>query len=119
MIPEQPGACWSGLAKLESKATYKDCLISTPHFSPEEIREIRERQHFTQPAIARYLSVSKNPVSDWERGVKKPGGPAKQRLTLIKHKGLEAISFGCPPEALAIDDDPPGPHGTCTTGLSS
>jgi putative transcriptional regulator len=71
----------------------KDCLISAPPFSPEEIREIRERQHLTQLAFARYLSVSKNLVSDWERGVKKPGGPARRLLTLIKHKGLEAISL--------------------------
>lgn len=31
-------------------------------------------QQFSQPVFARYLNVSKNLVSDWERGVKKPGG---------------------------------------------
>jgi putative transcriptional regulator len=36
--------------------------------------------------------VSKNLVSDWERGVKKPGGPALLLLTVIPEKGLVAIS---------------------------
>ena len=31
-------------------------------------------------------------VSDWERGVKKPGGPALRLLTVIRHKGLMAIA---------------------------
>ena len=40
-----------------------------------------------------YLNVSKNFVSDWERGVKKPGGPAlRLLLTVIQKKGLEAIA---------------------------
>ncbi len=34
--------------------------------------------------FARYLNVSKNLVSDWERGVKKPGGPALRLLTVIQ-----------------------------------
>lgn len=33
------------------------------------------RKHISQPVFARYLNVSKNLVSDWKRGVKKPGGP--------------------------------------------
>ena len=43
---------------------------------PERIRALREREHLSQPIFALYLNVSKNLVSDWERGVKKPGGPA-------------------------------------------
>jgi putative transcriptional regulator len=31
-------------------------------------------------------------VSDWERGIKKPGGPALRLLTVIQHKGLLAIA---------------------------
>jgi putative transcriptional regulator len=42
--------------------------------------------------FARYLNVSKNLVSDWERGVKKPGGPALRLLTVIQKKGLSAIA---------------------------
>jgi hypothetical protein len=40
---------------------------------------------------AGYLNVSKNVVSEWERGVKRPGGPALRLLSIVKRKGLEAI----------------------------
>ncbi len=67
-------------------------LAPVQAIAPEEIRAIREREHLSQPVFARYLNVSKNLVSDWERGVKKPGGPALRLLTVIRTKGLEAIS---------------------------
>jgi putative transcriptional regulator len=70
----------------------ESCLIPTPQLTPEEIKRIREKEHLSQPAFARYLNVSKNIVSDWERGVKKPGGPALRLLAVVKHKGLSAIS---------------------------
>ncbi len=31
-------------------------------------------------------------VSDWERGVKRPGGPALRLLTVIEKKGIQAIA---------------------------
>lgn len=68
------------------------CLTPIHVLAPEEIRAIREREHISQPVFARYLNVSKNLVSDWERGVKKPGGPALRLLTVIQKKGLEAIA---------------------------
>lgn len=68
------------------------CLTPVRTFSPDEIRAIREREHLSQPVFARYLNVSKNLVSDWERGVKKPGGPASRLLTVIHEKGIGAIA---------------------------
>ncbi|WP_233902116.1 helix-turn-helix domain-containing protein [Paracoccus denitrificans] len=59
---------------------------------PVEIRAIREREHLSQPVFARYLNVSKNLVSDWERGVKKPSGAALRLLTVVQEKGLQAIA---------------------------
>ncbi len=50
------------------------CLQPAPVMSPERIRALREREHLSQPVFARYLNVSKNLISDWERGVKRPGG---------------------------------------------
>jgi putative transcriptional regulator len=58
----------------------------------EEIKVIRAREHICQPVFARYLNVSKNLVSDWEHGVKKPGGPALRLLTVIQKKSLGAIA---------------------------
>ena len=68
------------------------CLTPIVVLSPEEIRLLRLREHLSQPVFARYLNVSKNLISDWERGIKKPGGPALRLLTVIQKKGLLAIA---------------------------
>ena len=52
------------------------CLTPAHTLSPAEIKALRLREHISQPVFARYLNVSKNLVSDWERGIKKPGGLA-------------------------------------------
>ena len=67
------------------------CLTPVRVLSPAEIKSIRLRECTSQPVFARYLNVSKNLVSDWERGVKKPGGPALRLLTVIEQKGLGII----------------------------
>jgi putative transcriptional regulator len=69
----------------------ESCLIAAPMLHPEEIKAIRESESVSQPVFARYLNVSKNLVSEWERGVKRPGGPALRLLSIVKRKGLEAI----------------------------
>jgi putative transcriptional regulator len=78
------------------KRTMRDfdeaCLTPVQAMAPEEIRAIREREQLSQPVFARYLNVSKNLVSDWERGVKKPGGPALRLLTVVQKKGVQAIA---------------------------
>lgn len=68
------------------------CLTPVRALTPNDIRRIRARERVSQPVFARYLNVSKNLVSDWERGIKKPGGPALRLLTLVREKGLEAIA---------------------------
>ena len=68
------------------------CLTPIRALSPEEIKAIRARERISQPVFARYLNVSRNLISDWERGVKKPGGPALRLLTVIQKKGLLAIA---------------------------
>ena len=68
------------------------CLTPIEVMLPEQIKALRMREHISQPVFARYLTVSKNLVSDWERGIKKPGGPALRLLTVIQHKGLMSIA---------------------------
>lgn len=68
------------------------CLLPAEPLEPEEIKAIREREQVSQPVFARYLNVSKNLVSDWERGVKRPGGPALRLLAVIRKNGLRAIA---------------------------
>jgi putative transcriptional regulator len=68
------------------------CLTAVATLAPEEIKAIRTREHLSQTVFARYLNVSKNLVSDWERGVRKPVGPALRLLALVEKKGLRAIA---------------------------
>ena len=68
------------------------CLTPIEVMLPEQIKALRMREHISQPVFARYLNVSKNLVSDWERGIKKPGGPALRLLTVIQNKGLMSIA---------------------------
>jgi putative transcriptional regulator len=68
------------------------CLMPALPMPPERIRALREREHLSQPIFALYLNVSKNLVSDWERGVKKPGGPALRLLTVVEKSGIQAIA---------------------------
>jgi putative transcriptional regulator len=69
----------------------ESCLIAAPVLSPAEIKALRESEAVSQPVFARYLNVSKNLVSEWERGVKRPGGPASRLLSIVSRKGLAAI----------------------------
>ena len=67
------------------------CLTPVHPMQPEQIRALREREHLSQPVFARYMNVSKNLVSDWERGVKKPGGPALRLLSVVEKSGIQAL----------------------------
>ena len=69
----------------------KACLVDIEDMPPETIKEIREREQVSQPVFAAYLNVSKGLVSDWERGVKKPGGPALRLLNIVRKNGLHAL----------------------------
>lgn len=68
------------------------CLVPAPMLAGDEIRALRERERVSQPVFAAYLNVSRNLVSDWERGVKRPGGPALRLLSIIQRKGLQGVA---------------------------
>lgn len=68
------------------------CLAAAEPLPPEEIRALRERERVSQPVFARYLNVSRNLVSDWERGMKRPGGPALRLLAVVRKNGLRSIA---------------------------
>ena len=68
------------------------CLEPVKVFSAEEIRILRERERLSQPIFARYLNVTKGIISAWERGTKKPSGPAMRLLTLVQKNGIESIA---------------------------
>ncbi len=68
------------------------CLTPIQALTPEEIREIRNREHVSQAVFARYLNVTAGLISKWERGEKTPTGPSLKLLLLAQKKGLEAIA---------------------------
>ncbi len=68
------------------------CLTPVHEFTPAEIRALREREEVSQTIFARYLNVSKDTVSQWERGDKHPAGPALKLLSLVQKGGLGAVA---------------------------
>ena len=70
----------------------ESCLTPIHEFSPRQIRALREREQVSQSVFAYHLNISKESVSQWERGEKRPGGASLKLLSLIEKKGLEAIA---------------------------
>lgn len=70
----------------------ESCLTPVHAFTAEEIRALREREEVSQSVFAHYLNVSKDSVSQWERGEKRPAGPSLKLLSLVEKKGLSAIA---------------------------
>lgn len=69
-----------------------DQALSTANaISGEEIRSLRERANLSQAAFARYLNLTTGYISQLERGIKQPKGPALALLNVIRRKGFEAI----------------------------
>jgi putative transcriptional regulator len=68
------------------------CLTTVRPLTPSDIRALREREHASQSVFARVLNVTPGLVSQWERGEKRPGGPALKLLTLVEKKGLMAVA---------------------------
>ncbi|WP_207763683.1 helix-turn-helix domain-containing protein [Avibacterium endocarditidis] len=68
------------------------CLTPVSPFTPEEIKAIREKEQVSQTVFAHYLNVSKNMISEWERGVKKPSGAALKLLNLVQRRGIEILA---------------------------
>lgn len=70
----------------------ESCLTPVHEFSAAEIRAIREREGVSQTVFAHYLNVTKESVSQWERGQKKPAGSTLKLLSLVERRGLKAIA---------------------------
>src|SRR5215469_6584624 len=68
------------------------CLTPVTALSPKKIKALREREHVSQTVFANYLNVTPNLVSKWERGEKRPSGPALKRLSLVEKHGIAAVA---------------------------
>ena len=65
--------------------------VKVPPMGPNQIRSIREKARMSQTVFARHLNVTAGYVSQLERGVKKPTGPALALLNVISKKGIEVV----------------------------
>ena len=68
------------------------CLTPVQTLSPRQIKAIRERERVSQTVFANYLNVTPSLVSKWERGEKKPSGPALKLLSLVQKHGIGAVA---------------------------
>jgi len=68
------------------------CLTPVRPLTPRQIRALRERERVSQTVFANYLNVTPNLVSKWERGEKKPSGPALKLLSLVEKHGITAVA---------------------------
>jgi putative transcriptional regulator len=79
-----------------SKQTMREfdelCLTPVRPLTPEEIRNIREREGASQAVFARYLNVTTGLVSQWERGEKHPQGASLKLLALVAKNGLNGVA---------------------------
>ncbi|MCX7337746.1 MAG: DNA-binding transcriptional regulator [Alphaproteobacteria bacterium] len=81
-----------GAMSKQTLNTFDDtCLTPIHPLTPSEIRAIRDREQVSQAVFAHYLNVSTSIVSKWERGDKTPMGSSLKLLSLVQHKGLEAV----------------------------
>ncbi|MDR3763496.1 MAG: helix-turn-helix domain-containing protein [Acidobacteriota bacterium] len=77
--------------KITARHLGKQALATSTPITPSEVREMRERANLSQAVFARCLNLSIGYISQLERGVKKPTGPALTLLNVIRRKGIEAI----------------------------
>src|SRR6266704_1054137 len=59
--------------------------------SGNQIKALRKQANLSQAVFAHYLNLTVGYVSQLERGVKRPTGPALVLLDVIRRKGIEAI----------------------------
>lgn len=67
------------------------CVSETHELSPSKIKKIRRSVGVSQAVFAKIINVSVAAIKQWERGERKPSGPALKILNLVEVKGLEAV----------------------------
>lgn len=80
-----------------SKTTLREfdeaCLAPVPEYLPaEQIKQLRENSHVSQPVFARYLNTSASTVKQWESGEKRPSGMALKLLSVVQKHGLQILA---------------------------
>jgi putative transcriptional regulator len=67
------------------------CLDPIHPYTGEGIRALRARYQLSQTVLASILNTSASTVRQWELGAKHPSGPSLKLLSILDHKGLDAL----------------------------
>ena len=67
---------------------------NTQPLKAKDVKIIREQTHMSQAVFAYHLNVTPGYISQLERGVKTPTGPALVLLNLIRRIGINAVMQG-------------------------
>eukprot|EP01031_Cornospumella_fuschlensis_P030295 gene30295-biopygen24959 len=60
--------------------------------APDQIKQLREREHVSQPVFALYLNTSESTIQKWETGNKQPSGMALKLLDIVQKHGLQVLT---------------------------
>jgi putative transcriptional regulator len=81
-----------GIDKATMRQFDATCLTTPPLLAPEQIKQLREREHVSQPVFALYLNTSESTVQKWETGNKQPSGMALKLLAVVQKHGLQVLT---------------------------
>lgn len=81
-----------GIDKATMRQFDATCLVTPPLLAPEQIKQLREREHASQPVFALYLNTSESTVQKWESGNKQPSGMALKLLAVVQKHGLQVLA---------------------------
>jgi putative transcriptional regulator len=69
------------------------CLKPIDPYTSEKIKALRDKLNLSQAVLAAALNISLSTVRQWEQGLKKPSGSAQKLMSLLDHKGLDAVIY--------------------------
>lgn len=78
-------------AKITKRHLGTTDVAAVAPLTAKQIRRIRENAKMSQAVFAHYLHLTAGYVSQMERGIKHPTGPALVLLNVIRRKGIDAI----------------------------
>jgi putative transcriptional regulator len=81
-----------GIDKATMRQFDATCLTTPPLLAPEQIKQLREREHVSQPVFALYLNTSESTIQKWETGNKQPSGMALKLLAVVQKHGLQVLT---------------------------
>lgn len=81
----------AGFMDLKSLRQYDALCLDDEVFEAKDIVKLRSQLQISQGVLAAFVNTTTSSVAQWEAGDKRPGGPARRVLGLLKRKGLRAF----------------------------